>query len=191
MKLSFKIILGVCILGLAGLLYWGYPFAKERYFPKEKELQIENKPETSEPAIESENGDILDLENETPDTPPEESATADDTTDEEAKPAPVEEDEPFVSVTQKDCENKCENFTDKDDLKYCRETCGLAEKKSPEKVSDCADLEGLEIDYCWKDFAISEKDLKICGRISDAGIKKTCQNRVTEDLVDEQKQELE
>jgi len=67
----------------------------------------------------------------------------------------------------------------------------LAEKKSPEKVSDCADLEGLEIDYCYKDFAISEKDLKICGRISDAGIKKACQNRVTEDLLDEQKQELE
>jgi hypothetical protein len=91
----------------------------------------------------------------------------------------------FIEVSSKDCDNNCKNYKDKDELKYCQNFCGLNIQK--EDTDDCADLESLEADYCFKDLAISKKDYALCDKISDAGILKTCRNRITEDILDSQK----
>lgn len=92
----------------------------------------------------------------------------------------LEEDEPFFNVTSNDCSEKCEKYKkDADDFEYCKQICGL----SVPKIGNCSDLEGLEKDYCWKDLAISKTDFKICENIADKGIKKTCINYITEEIL--------
>jgi hypothetical protein len=80
------------------------------------------------------------------------------------------------------CGRECEGIASAADLKYCREVCGLEEIKAP--AGDCLDLAGIEKDYCLKDSAVTKKDISLCAPVTDAAVKQTCQNRITEEIID-------
>ncbi|OGI17711.1 MAG: hypothetical protein A3J63_02875 [Candidatus Moranbacteria bacterium RIFCSPHIGHO2_02_FULL_40_12b] len=161
-----KIILLIYALAAAGLVYYAYPIVKKRYLSKPE-------PKKSESSIPKPNEEPQKIDNT-------ESASDAVGKEEEKNKEPIEEEE-FLEITKNDCDNKCENFkSDADELEYCREICGFTAKKA---AGSCGELEGLEKDYCLKDLAISEKDFKICEQIGDLGIKKSCKNRVTEEIL--------
>jgi len=165
-----KIILFFYALAIAGLVYYAYPIVKKRYFdrpePEKSESPI-SKPE-EEPQKSDSNEEII----------------KDEEDEKETKEELIKEEEEFLEITKNDCDSKCENFkSDADELEYCREICGFTTKKA---ADSCGELEGLEEDYCLKDLAISKKDFKICDQIGDSGIKKSCQNRVTEEILNGQ-----
>lgn len=93
--------------------------------------------------------------------------------------APSRED-----ITSKDCKNDCVNFKDNDEnYKYCQQICGDIPASKKESEGDCANLLGLEKDYCFRDLAVSKKDIGICGKISDQKLQSACRNRVTEEIL--------
>lgn len=95
-------------------------------------------------------------------------------------------DDLFIEVTNQDCTNKCSRFkNDAENLKYCQNFCGLSSINK--KTTSCDVLESLEKDYCLKNTAITKKSFASCEEIIDSGIKKTCKNRVAEELLSEDK----
>lgn len=86
------------------------------------------------------------------------------------------------TITREDCNNECATMDSADKKTYCKQVCGLTDTISAET---CDDLSGLDKDYCLRDKAIEEKGLQKCAEIQDSGIKKQCQNRISEDLIDE------
>lgn len=164
-----QIIIIITILAiLAAVSYFVYPIVKERYF-------------TGESESEKETG--IDIKIKPGETPGEEART--DTAS--GQPAEEKEDaelQEVPKITDEDCENECEAYQDNgENLLYCREVCGLKKSKAP--ADSCDNETGLEKDYCLKDKAIGEQNFEICEKISDAAIKKTCQNRIAEELLEE------
>ena len=88
----------------------------------------------------------------------------------------------YLPLSKVSCEQDCRSYTDSKELRYCQEYCGLA---PPMTTSDCTSLKDLEKDYCYKDQAIAKTDPTLCEKVSDTNIRTTCQNRVTEDIVDQ------
>ncbi len=167
MKLSSKIGIFLFIIGLGILAYWGWPIIFDRYTTETERESQEQDPisNSEEAALDEESGDM-----------PEEEAP--DLADEDL----AGEGDEFLQISKQDCDNGCKEYTEKEDLDYCKQVCGLSAIN--EKADGCDALEDLEKDYCLKDLAVSKKDLKICDEIEDSGIKKTCKNRVTEDILD-------
>lgn len=162
-----KLIVIIIILAILGAVsYFVYPIVKERYFTEEAGQETEAGIE-----IKIKPGEIS-----------EEEEQADAVSDQ-----PVEEEvelQEIPNISDGDCDNECENYKDSGEkLLYCQEVCGLKKPKAP--ADSCDDKSGLEKDYCLKDKAINEQDFEICEKISDATIKKTCQNRIAEELLDE------
>lgn len=101
---------------------------------------------------------------------------------------------PDIEIKSADCDNNCQKFNKDNEKEYCQIICGMdtffedgaEEGGSPE---DCDEEKGVQKDYCLKDIAVGNKDAKTCEQISDANIKKSCQNRMMEDLLEEQKLE--
>ncbi len=165
-----KLIVIIIILAILGAVsYIVYPIVKERYFSeeagqeKESGIDIKIKP-----------GETSGGEEAQPDT-------------ESGQPSEEKEDgelQEVPKINESDCENECENYKDNSEkLLYCREVCGLKKPKAP--ADSCDDKTGLEKDYCLKDKAIGEQNFETCENISDAAIKKTCQNRIAEELLEE------
>jgi len=87
-------------------------------------------------------------------------------------------------ISSKDCSNHCKNYKNNaDDYTYCQQVCGDAGTTQRSSAADCASLSGDQKDYCIKDYAIGKQDYTICAQIADAKIKKTCKNRIAEDLM--------
>lgn len=96
------------------------------------------------------------------------------------------EEDVFLEVTSKDCEDRCAKFkNDAENLKYCQEICGLSSLNK--KVNSCQALDGLDKDYCLKDMAIQKKNFSQCSEIEDKGIQKACKDRVTEEVLEQGK----
>jgi len=137
--------------------YWGYPIIKSRYFSTESKSIIVG------PDIQAtnENGNENNVV--------------------------FESDSLKITVLPKDCDDECLKFERDDEFEYCKEVCGLSalEKKS-EELNNCDSKSGLQKDYCLKDLGISKKDFKACDQITDEGVKKTCKNRITEDIIESQ-----
>jgi len=163
------------------------------YFQQDEivtEKKDSNEPVEKNENISNENSGNIEPENQTEET--QEAADSEfkqledeESADEETAVESEEEDEPYVDISEKDCQDRCKKYEDEEEFKYCQEFCGLSAKK--EGADNCADLEGLEIDYCYKELAISKKDYSICEKIRDSGIQKICQSRITEDIIDSQK----
>jgi hypothetical protein len=91
----------------------------------------------------------------------------------------------YLSITSADCDSQCEFFKDnQQSLEYCNQVCGLTSQTEATK-KDCNELSNIEKDYCIKDEAVSKKDLALCDKIKDSNIKKTCQDRITEDIIEQ------
>lgn len=88
----------------------------------------------------------------------------------------------FLQVTDQDCKNECKGFQLDEDVTYCKQVCGLTAPKKD--VSGCESLSDLEKDYCYKDLAIFKNDPRLCEKVEDAGVEKTCKNRLLEDIAD-------
>ncbi len=170
---SSKFLLLIYFIAFAGIAYFAFPIIKNRYFTKDTPAPAE--PTTTEiPQNTTQSNN-----NEQGSTNTANENISDTTTDEDLDSP---EQTSFLDVTRKDCDNNCKNFTDPDELKYCRQFCGLTTSK---KIKDgCNNLQDLEKDYCLKQEAIDKSDIKICGSIEDINIKKSCQNRLNEDALD-------
>jgi len=89
---------------------------------------------------------------------------------------------PLYEITREDCDDECENIENVQKKKYCMEICGLV-KSSFE--NDCLELRDIEKDYCLRDKAVKERDIKICDKIVDGGVARQCRNRISEDIIDD------
>lgn len=161
--MKFKFFILFFILVLAVLAYFGYPIVKNRYFGNStKTIQLEL-PENI-PAVTNEAGV---QKNETPE-------------------AEFESDSLSITITSADCDSQCSQFKTDQELKYCQEICGLNPSPNNTSLSNCDTMSGIDKDYCLKNLAIQKKDFKLCDQINDSGIKKTCKNRITEDIIENQ-----
>jgi len=86
-------------------------------------------------------------------------------------------------INRDDCDNDCENLAD-EELSYCQQVCGI--KGIDENRGDCDGLSNLEKDYCLKDLAVIQKNYDICEEIADGKIKRTCIDRITEEILIQQ-----
>lgn len=99
------------------------------------------------------------------------------------------------AIEPADCDNGCSRFTNQSDLNYCQQICNIPSPgqsgsnqnaASQPASGDCQNQIGLDKDYCLRDLGISKKDFSICDQISDAGVKKACQDRITQDILEQQ-----
>lgn len=165
MKLSTKIGIAAIVVCLIAIGFWGFPIVYNRYVgPGDEDAQNKDGGETTE----SEDGDSGQM--------PEQEVTEEDIEEMNA------EEDVFLEISKQDCDNHCKEYTETEDLDYCKQVCGLSAVN--EKADGCDALEDLEKDYCLKDLAISKKDMKTCEKIEDNAIKKTCKKRVTEDILE-------
>ena len=183
-----KIFAILILLFFVGALFWIVPILKNRYFqsPAEESGQTENisnnQPGQKQEEMTDNSAPMGNTANNSSGTATPNSAVKN--TDQIDKADTGQE---LLDITKKDCADNCANFKkDKKNLQYCQQRCGLSPKTTTTS-SGCDSLKDLEKDYCWKDLAISKTDLTICEKISDDGIKKTCQNRIAEDILDAQK----
>jgi hypothetical protein len=168
-----KIVLILFILATVGIFVYFWKFYVKKETPiREIRIESELKNESSEAASQEDSS----LSNH--EAPADEESILDKDASIEMKPA---------DIKTTDCDNECAAYSDPGQLKYCREICGLNENssQSPEN-GNCESASGIQKDACLKNLAVKNKDLKLCGEISDAQIKKSCKNRVTEDLLEEQ-----
>lgn len=165
------IIFAIAVLTLA---YFGAPIVKDRYAGEKSASESTTKtPETTDDLNADEQVD--------------ETADQADNADENADSEDIVIEDSFLDILPSDCDNECKNFTDPEDLTYCKQVCGIATEDETTKKDSCEAIEDdLQRDYCFKNLAISKTDPKICDQIFDTNIKKTCVNRITEDIVDTQ-----
>lgn len=89
----------------------------------------------------------------------------------------------FVEILPADCTNECTTFqASPDQYVYCQNVCGLSPDPSAStpKLTDPK----LSQDIDKKEAAIKEGNLSGCDTITDSTLRKTCQVRVTEDLLE-------
>ena len=178
-KNFFYIILALVFVSLfvwAFLVYRDRSKEYESNTSESTEIQQLNEentdPQTSEESNDSETTDTTD------------SGENDLNDEEEDEENVAEEKTSYDEITSKDCANECKDFKNNSkDLKYCQQVCGLTPIKEETKKGTCDSLSDLEKDYCLKDLAVDKGDFKICDEIEDAGIQKTCRNRITEDIL--------
>lgn len=90
---------------------------------------------------------------------------------------------PFIEVLPSDCNNECTAFqTSPDQYAYCRSVCGLS--ADPLRPTPQPTDPKLQKDIERKNEAIKESDLSKCEAITDTSLRKSCQARVTEDLLE-------
>lgn len=89
----------------------------------------------------------------------------------------------LVEILPTDCANECAAFqASPDQYVYCQNVCGLSPNPSAStpKLTD----QKLSQDIDKKEAAIKEGNLSGCDAITDSTLRKTCQVRVTEDLLE-------
>ncbi|MFH0969753.1 MAG: hypothetical protein V1804_04550 [Patescibacteria group bacterium] len=162
-----KLFLILFLIFLGVFVYFAYPIVKARYFENGNSQKQEPKTiinqTTSEDLGKSsakDNVNSADMQNQ------------------------ADETGTNPNISAKDCDNECADFSDNEkNLKYCQEVCGLSTTESSE---NCDSKQGIEKDYCLKNFAIQKKDFEKCKKIQDASIQKTCKNRISEDIIENQ-----
>jgi cytoskeletal protein RodZ len=166
------IIFGLAFTILAIL---AFPIVKSRYFQNEQKNAVKKNSSEISNVPSSEKVDSANSE---------ELATDENDDEENLNSEIVIEDDSFLEILPSDCKNGCVNLDLAEDIEYCKQYCGLV--TTPKTAKGCDELTSLEKDYCLKDEAIQKKDGKICNQIEDDGIKKSCFNRLTEDVIEKQ-----
>lgn len=188
-----KLLIGLALVLIITLGAWSFPILKKRYLsPKPAATpRVEQKTESKHnstdsilaPSSDNSNPNLTETTASPTDATTDESE--DDSATEDSKTTP---EESFLDVTTKNCDNQCKDFNDPEDFKYCQNVCGLIPIPKEEiiKTTKCELIDdSLEADYCFKNQAISKNDIKICKKILDINIKKTCTNRFLEDILDQ------
>lgn len=88
----------------------------------------------------------------------------------------------FLEILPSDCQNECSVFSSQPDKeRYCRNVCGLTtDAPDSGSASPAPYQESIE----QKDAAIKNRDLGACSEIKDVNLRKSCEVRVTEDLLE-------
>lgn len=90
----------------------------------------------------------------------------------------------FLELLPDDCPTECERYLEKPEaLGYCRSVCGLTggeEAPSPASLV----TESVQSDLELKKEAEEKLDLSLCAKIRDAALRKACEVRVTEDVLE-------
>ena len=180
MKNSSKFYIATFLIAVITIAYFGYSTFKSRYQNEtETEESIEIGNDAAENEIETEN--LLGDEDEEDADWDKEELTAEEELDEDDEEELIDE---FLEVSAEDCEKECSTYKEDEDVKYCRQVCGLVDAGNPPADGACDALSGLERDYCLKDLAVKNKDLSQCGKITDKNVAKTCNNRIWEDILE-------
>ena len=172
MKKSKIILIIIYIIAAVAVLYFAYGVMKNRYFPPQKNtVGTNNRASKNQEGTQSDNQSVDQSGNTNPES-----------TSSDISNTPPSNGQPNVSNS--DCDNNCANFKDNpDNLKYCQEVCGIRPVTPKNSESQCENLAGIDKNACWKDLAVSKKDIAICDKISDAKLQKVCRNRVTEEIL--------
>ncbi|HDZ11097.1 MAG TPA: hypothetical protein ENH53_02710 [Bacteroidetes bacterium] len=172
-----KVFFVVFIVILGFMIWYGYPILKDRYFNggsvKIKNSSIENKTNGNAGQESEQSGELTNESEEIIEDQEEQIQEEQETLKSEGKI--------YLKITPEDCDSECEKFSG-DNLEYCQEVCGL--KPPEENQENCDSLSGLEKDYCLKNLGIQNKDFSYCDKISDSNIAETCNNRITEELLE-------
>lgn len=90
----------------------------------------------------------------------------------------------LAHITTEHCTSDCKAFANNLALlEYCQQVCGLI---PVQPVTNCDGKSGIYKDYCLKDLGITKNDPSICNQINDVNIKQTCQNRIAQDIIENQ-----
>lgn len=91
-------------------------------------------------------------------------------------------DNTFLEILPGDCTNECGSFTENTyERQYCQSVCGLTVAGSGISETSAAPYqESLER----RESAIKNQDLGACAEITDTNLRKSCEVRVTEDLLE-------
>lgn len=166
-----KVLLLIYIAVIAVLLYFAYGVAKDRYFSEETE---DDSPTLFEKNYQEESADKAGVDSEEPAEDMEETSSIE--RDANGKP----------QLNRSDCENECVDFKNNEsNFEYCQKICGFIQIEKKESKGECENLSGSKKDFCLRDVAVTKKDFDICEEIEDSEIKEACQNRITEELLDE------
>lgn len=167
MESKTKASIGVIAIVVLGLIVWSYVSTKNKQATTKSASQQEIKTPTTAPKDSPELQAPITKDQNTPISASTNNSNIQDSTAEfDPNIDTIVEPDTFLDITPEDCSDKCVSYEDVDDIKYCKEICGLAPKTAANV--DCATLEDdLEKDYCLKDKGI-------CDEIIDANIKKVC-----------------
>ena len=159
--------MAIYIIAAVVVLYFAYGVVKNRYFKTDKN------------SVGTKNSEMQDQINQS--THGTENINQENNVPESTLPA-TENGQPIFENA--DCASDCVRFKNiPDGLRYCQEACGERPVALKESEGQCANLAGLEKDACWRDLAVSKKDIDICAKIGDAKLQKVCKNRVTEEVL--------
>lgn len=87
----------------------------------------------------------------------------------------------YGSATVASCENECEDFSDGEELVYCRALCGF--EKGAYQGKECENFrEEKQKDFCLKEKALEKMEVDECVKIKDAKLRKSCIARVSEEI---------
>jgi len=179
-----KILVSLFFIALGVLIFWIYPIVKLHY--SMQSLIRYNSINISPKTTTDKNNSILNQETNNHETSNPSDKNDDDEQTEKTKNEVRNDNNAgeFIDITSEDCDENCEQFENEEDIKYCREVCGLEVTDENSQNNKCDDLQNLEKDYCWKNEAVANQDFEICRKIKDKKIKETCENRITEDLLE-------
>jgi hypothetical protein len=162
MKKSKIILIAIYVIAAVAVLYFAYGVVKNRYFSPANNVETNN--------------------SETQDQAPDQSGDNQESNAPESAAPAAENGQPVFESA--DCNNDCARFKDiPDSLRYCQEACGDRPVTPKDSETQCANLTGIDKDACWRDLAVSKKDIDICAKISDSKLLKVCKNRVTEEIL--------
>jgi hypothetical protein len=169
MKKLFFLVLIVLLLG-GGYYLWQHRY---NYFFQGKQLETTDS-EADQPLQEKQEN-------------PGETSNQDENKNDHQESTDDDEEENYQADIKEDydCDQKCKNRKNTNTYRYCLEICGLSdlEENSEKQSDDCESLSGLDHDVCWKNKAIKEKNDSACNNINDAQLKKSCVNRVLEEIL--------
>ena len=191
MRITFnKIFFVIFLIALGGLSWYTYKILERQYFtnPSSSQTSQQNKSSSAPAAAPniSTNSDPVENPNAAPPSKTNGPSSPDNSS---SAPISINDRNPgpgsmLAHITTEHCATNCQAFaSDLSLLEYCQEVCGIIPVKN---VSNCDGKIGIEKDYCLKDLAITKKDSSVCGQISDVNIKQTCQNRIAQDLIENQ-----
>ncbi|MFA5994404.1 MAG: hypothetical protein WC823_05595 [Parcubacteria group bacterium] len=182
------IIISVLIGSIGAISYFTYPLIHDRYFTKTvvtpvgtNPISSGTNPISSAPEPIQANPPVNENPSETT-TPPAEGIIENSIGNSVEKNTGATTSNIKANITPVHCDNDCKAFAN--DLvlfAYCQEVCGISPIKTD---ANCDAKKDLEKDYCLKDLAITKTDSALCEGIIDDNIRKTCHNRIAEDLLE-------
>lgn len=166
------ILILVPVLVLAALSYFAYPIVKNRYFNDASENIQEDKKAYQASSVSSD--DFSDTQ-------------SDEADESEDSPESSPSQEEITPIAESECEEECSDYSSTREKNSCLEECKTSASK--DESGDCANLSGTEKDSCWKEKAIKENKFEHCDNIGSSSVKKSCKDRLTENILESQTSE--